>query len=135
MKRESGLNHQKVRRHCGRILEKGLLGPIKNEGGLKEAIIAAQEIREEEIPKLVARDYHELAGSIGVGNELLLLELYPRCSLLRTESRGSLWREDYPRRDDVNWLKWVIAKQEDNSIRVWTEPIPFEEYPLTPPLT
>ena len=92
-------------------------------------------IREEEIPKLVARDYHELAQGIGLGNALNFLELYPRCSLLRTESRGSHWREDYPERDDANWLKWVIAKREDDGIRVWAEPIPYDEYPLKPKLT
>lgn len=132
MKRESGLSHQEVRRHCKGIFEKGLLGPIKSERGLKEAILAAQQIREKEIPRLVARDYHELARCIGLGNELLLLELFPRCSLLRTESRGGHYREDYPERDNVNWLKWVIARREDDSIKVWAEPIPFGEGLLKP---
>ena len=134
MKRESGLKHQDVREHCKDIIRRGLLGPVKNEKGLKEAMNAAQEIRETEMPKLVARDYHELARSIGLGNELLFLELFPRCSLLRTESRGGHWREDYPERDDANWLKWVIARREDDGMKVWAEPIPFEEYPLKPRL-
>ncbi len=30
-------------------------------------------------------------------------------ALQRTESRGSHYREDYPRRDDVNWLKRTLA--------------------------
>ena len=132
MKRKSGLKHQEVRQHCKSILAKGLLGPIKTEKGLKEALSAAQEIRENEIPKLIARDYHELARSIGLGNELNFLEFFARCSLLRTESRGDHYRQDYPKRDDLRWLKWVISKREDDNIKVWAEPIPYEEYPLKP---
>lgn len=134
MKRQSGLKYQEVMGHCIRIWERGLLGPIRNKRGLEEAMSAAQEIMDEEVPKLVARDFHELARSIGLGNGLLLLELLPRCALLRTESRGSHYREDYPTRDDENWLKWVIAKRENNGIRVWAEPIPYSEYRLKPKL-
>lgn len=132
MKCKTGLKHQEVREHCKSIIRKGLLGPVRDEPGLKEAIGAAREIRDDEIPKVGAKDYHELARSIGLENELLLLELLPRSALLRTESRGSHYRRDYPRRDDANWLKWVIARREGDSIKVWAEPIPFEEYALKP---
>lgn len=127
-----GLSHQEVRKHCLSIIEKGLLGPVRNEKGLKMAIEAAQEISEGEIPKLVAEDYHSLARCIGVGNELLFLEMLARCALLRTESRGAHFREDYPARDNDNWLKWVIAKKMGDGVKVWAEPIPFDEYPLRP---
>ena len=82
----------------------------------------------------IARDYHGLARVIGLGNELLLLEIFPRCSLLRTESRGSHFRVDYPERDDTNWLKWVVAKQQGDGIKTWTEPIPFKEFRYQPSL-
>ena len=132
MKRKSGLSHQEVREHCKDIIRRGLLGPLKSEKRLKEAIELAGEIRENEMPKLSARDYHELGRCIALGNELLFLELFPLCSLMRTESRGGHWREDYPQRDDTNWLKWVIAKKEDSGVKVWAESIPFDRYPLKP---
>lgn len=129
MKRKSGLTHEGVRRNITNIGEK-YFGPIRNDSSLKCAIDAAKEIRENEIPKLIAKDYHELARCIGIGNALLLYELLPRAALLRTESRGPHYRTDYPERDDVNWLKWVIAKKDDNDTKIWTEPIPFQEYRL-----
>lgn len=132
MDRESGLKHQEVTQHCKGILAKGLLGPIKSEKGLKEAISAIREIRQDEIFKLVAKDYHELARSIGLANALNFLEIFARCSLLRRESRGSHFRVDYPEKNDTNWLKWVIVKKEDDAIKVWAEPIPYEKYPLKP---
>ncbi len=126
MTRKPGPSHQEVRNHC-MTLWKTALGPIRNEKGLTEAINTAQKIREDEIPRIAASDFHELARTVGLGNELLLLELLPRCALLRTESRGSHYREDYPERDDVNWVKWVIAKKEGDAIKVWAEAIPSRE--------
>lgn len=134
MKRESGISHHEVREQCRVILERNLLGPFKNQAGLKEAIEYTQEI-ERQIPKITAKDYHELARSIGVRNELLLLELIARCSLLRTESRGIHYREDYQERDDINWLRWVITRKQNYGIDVWSERIPFEKYRLKPKLT
>lgn len=32
-----------------------------------------------------------------------------KSAFLRTESRGSHWRDDYPQRDDKNWLKRTLA--------------------------
>lgn len=130
LRRESGIKHQAVRRRCMDIIDSGLLGPVRNGKGLEKAIGAVQEIIEEQVPGLVARDYHELTRCLGVANALLFLEFVPRCALMRTESRGSHYREDYPARDDANWLKWVIAKKENNNISVWAEPIPYENYPL-----
>ena len=42
-------------------------------------------------------------------------------------SRGWFYREDYPRRDDENWLKWVFAKKAGKKMKIWAEPVP-EEY-------
>ena len=125
------MKHQVVREHCADIITNSL-GPIRNEKGLRQAIETAHEIREREIPQLAAKDYHGLARCIGAANSLLFLELLPRCALLRTESRGAHYREEYPERDDANWLKWVIAKKESDDINVWAETIPMDEYPVRP---
>ncbi|MBI4320312.1 MAG: FAD-binding protein [Chloroflexi bacterium] len=132
LKRDSGLRHHEVRAHCKTILERGLLGPIKNAKGLQEAITIAGEIGRDEVPRLAAKDYHDLARCLGVRNELVFLDLMARCSLIRTESRGPHYREDYPQKDDANWLKWVVAKRRVDSTNVWTEAIPFEKYRLRP---
>ncbi len=124
MKRQSGTQHEMLRKYARNMLRNGLLGPVKNENNLRKAVEEVRDLREKQTSKLAARDYHELARCIGIQNELLFLEMYAVCSLLRTESRGMHWRKDYPQRDDTNWLKWVIAKRDGDDIRVWAETIP-----------
>ncbi len=51
-------------------------------------------------------------------------------SRARHESRLSHIREDYPKRDDQNWLRWVLVRQEGDQPQISTEPIAT---PLVPP--
>lgn len=51
----------------------------------------------------------------------------------RKESRGFHQRLDYPDREDVNWLKWVImTKGEDGRPQASLEEIPIEKYKWKP---
>jgi len=58
-----------------------------------------------------------------LGNLLDLAELTTVSAIARTESRGGHSREDFPERDDKNWLKhtlaWVLA---DGSIDLKYKP-------------
>ncbi len=133
LKRTSGIRPEVVKIRCDDLFDSGWLGPIRNEEKLKKALETVLEIKKD-IPQLVARDYHGLTRCTGISNAVLFPELISRCAVVRTESRGSHFREDYPERDDANWLKWVIARRKGDDIEVWTEAIPFEEYPLQPQL-
>ena len=45
-------------------------------------------------------------------------------ALLREETRGSHWREDFPERDDERWrVRLVTRLEEDGSLRTRTEPV------------
>jgi succinate dehydrogenase/fumarate reductase flavoprotein subunit len=98
---------------------------------LEEAISKVEELRHQE-NKLFAKDGHGLCKCHEAKAMVLCAEMTFRAALMRTESRGSHFREDYPKQDDKNWLKWIILKQEAGKMIASTEPIPIEKYKFKP---
>jgi hypothetical protein len=50
----------------------------------------------------------------------------------RKETRGWHIREDYPERDDVDHLKWIILKDSNGEVALSTERVPIERYTYKP---
>lgn len=65
----------------------------------------------------------ELLNAWELGNMLDVAELVTVCALNRTESRGGHTREDYPERDDQNWLKHTLACKENGKIKIDYKPV------------
>ena len=64
-----------------------------------------------------------------LGNLLEIAELTTVCALARTESRGAHARDDYPKRDDVNWLKHSLAWVKPNGeIELRYKPVVITKY-------
>ncbi|HCO38552.1 MAG TPA: succinate dehydrogenase, partial [Aquificaceae bacterium] len=59
-----------------------------------------------------------LVETIELRNMLHLARAVAYCALHRRESRGGHYREDYPERDDENFLKHTILKQEGDKLRI-----------------
>jgi len=97
-----------------------------HEKRLQAAITMIEFFKEHFQPKLRATDPHDLRKAHEVRSMILGAEIMLRTALYRTESRGWFYREDYPRRDDKNWLKWVFVKKEDEKMKIWAEPVPKE---------
>lgn len=105
---------------------------LKNETNLKKALAKIEDIRDELLPKMGARDIHYLVNSIEVKNMTLIAEAMLRASLMRTESRASHYREDYPTRDDNKWMKWIIVSRNNGKLGLRTEPVPLAQYRFKP---
>ncbi len=111
------------------ILTAGVI-MFKNPARLKSAL---KEVRELATEPLAASDPHELAKVHEVRNILTMVELTLAASLMRTESRDSHFREDFPYRDDLNWLKWIGASVTPaGKPKLETVPVPYERYKFQP---
>jgi succinate dehydrogenase / fumarate reductase, flavoprotein subunit len=98
---------------------------------LDEALVHIEKIKQR-LPEIQAKDFHYLSKCHEVESMTLCAELTFKAALMRTESRGFHFREDYPEPDNKNWLKWIILKQDNGQIKLSTEPIPIERYNIKP---
>jgi succinate dehydrogenase/fumarate reductase flavoprotein subunit len=101
--------------------ERGLF----REGQRMQAALAhVQQVLAEDLPRLAAQDYHELVKC----HEAIATAHTAACmwqaALLRTESRGWHYREDFPQRDDERWLRWIILRKEGEKLVFTTQPVP-----------
>ena len=105
---------------------------LKNETALREALGRIEQLRDEWVPQLGARDAHYLTRLEEVRNMALIAELMLKASLMRTESRASHYREDYPARNDTDWMKWIVVQKKDGKVSFRTEPLPLDRYRFKP---
>ena len=99
----------------------------RSKDRLEEALSKIEEVQQR-LSELHARDGHGLGKCHEAKSMALCAEMTLRAALMRTESRGSHFREDYPDRDDRNWLRWIIIKKKDGKMALSTEPVPIEKY-------
>jgi succinate dehydrogenase flavoprotein subunit len=70
----------------------------------------------------------DLLEALELGYLLDLAYATAASALNRTESRGAHSREDYPQRDDVNWLKHTLAYKDDGGVRFAYKPVVITKY-------
>jgi succinate dehydrogenase/fumarate reductase flavoprotein subunit len=86
------------------------------------------------VPQMKAVDYHDLCNCHEAEAMVLSAEMQIRAASLRKESRGWFLREDYPKMDNENWLKYIIVQSVDGEMTFKTEDVPIEKYPIKPPM-
>lgn len=104
---------------------------IKSKDRLEAALAKIENVKDK-LQNVKAKDSHELVRCHEAKAMALSAELLFRASLMRTETRGTNIREDFPERDDKNWLKWIIIKKENGKMKLRTEPVPIEKYKYKP---
>jgi succinate dehydrogenase / fumarate reductase flavoprotein subunit/fumarate reductase flavoprotein subunit len=68
--------------------------------------------------------------ALDLRNLLTASELIARSALLREDSRGAHYREDFPATDNANWLKNIYIARNGAAPRLWTEPVKLERLRL-----
>lgn len=96
---------------------------------LREALHKVERARDS-LQRVGAGDFHQLSRYHQAESMALSAGWTLSAALMREETRGTQHREDYPARDDKNWLRWILIKEEDGKPKFFTEPVPLEKYAL-----
>jgi succinate dehydrogenase / fumarate reductase flavoprotein subunit len=108
------------------------VGVFRSQEGMQKALDKVHELQER--LKQVRRPDQgkifntELINIWELGNLLDLAEITTVSAMRRTESRGGHAREDYPSRDDANWLKHTLAWYKDGVITLGYKPVTITKY-------
>lgn len=102
---------------------------VKRQDRLEAALTNVLYLKEHFLPRLIAKDTHELRLALETENMIINAEMKLRASLFRKESRHSHYREDYPFRDDKNWLSFVLLQKDGDNMSVKKWEIPKEWIP------
>lgn len=97
---------------------------VKEEKRLLAVLAMIEFLRDHTLPKMRATDAHELVLALEAKNIVLNAEMRLRASLFRKETRGTHVREDYPLRDDENFLVWITMRDVDGEMTLETTPVP-----------
>lgn len=123
--RDTGVDALEIRTEVQGIMEK-YIGVIRNAEELQKAINELLRIREEKLPQLCTgkvKSVENLGKALEVINFVDVGEMVARAALMRTESRGAHYREDYPQQDDEMWLKNIIIHLETVEMKLKILPL------------
>ena len=97
------------------------VGVLRTKEGLETMLEEIERCYREDLSELMVQDkcrlYNfELRDALEMNLRLIVELLSTRAALMRTESRGSHFRDDYPERNDANWLKNIVFRRENGEI-------------------
>jgi succinate dehydrogenase / fumarate reductase flavoprotein subunit len=109
------------------------VGISRNGAGMTEALAKVRELKERYLRVGVmdtGRAFNtDLLEAWELGNLLDLAEVSTLGALNRTESRGAHMREDYEKRDDVNWLKHtLVTRADDGTLSIDYKPVVITKF-------
>ncbi len=135
LKKKDGLRPAAVRRRFQEMAHRRL-GPIRNAKELSEFMASLDRISGDELPNVGAgsptRVYNkEWIDALELGNMIQLLKSAAKSALIRTESRGVHYREDYPHTDNDHWLHETVIDFAGGSLTDSRRPVTVTA--LTPP--
>jgi succinate dehydrogenase / fumarate reductase flavoprotein subunit len=108
------------------------VGVFRTEEGMQQALAKVCELKErfqnvkvDDQGKIYNTDVLNIWE---LGNLLDLAEVTTVSALARRESRGGHARDDYPKRDDVNWLKHTLAWDRGGKIELRYKPVAITKW-------
>ena len=105
---------------------------FRNEGDLIRLIARISEIKERVSDIGITdrgRSFNtELLEALEFEQMVTIADLIARSALQRQESRGGHYREDFPERDDDNWLKHTFAFRKNGGVEFRYKPVKITRF-------
>ena len=125
LERKQGESPWTLREELGRVTwEK--VGIVRHGDKLKSALsdIGCLQKRAEQVATPGGRAFNlTWQQALDMRSMLIASELIARSALLRQESRGAHYREDFQQLDNENWLKNIYLARDGAGVKSWTEPV------------
>jgi fumarate reductase (CoM/CoB) subunit A len=93
---------------------------VKSEESLCQLIEEIEGIRNDMTLRLSVEDTADLVNALELNNLLTVGEIIAMSARERKESRGNHYRDDFPDRDDTNWLHSITVKKVGNEMKPGT---------------
>ncbi len=110
------------------------VGVFRHQEGMEKAIAGLRDLKRRFQSDLLIEDRgrvfnYDVLEAWELGALLDLAEVTAVSALARTESRGAHSREDYPERNDKDWLKHTLAyRKPDGTIELRFKPVVITKY-------
>jgi succinate dehydrogenase / fumarate reductase flavoprotein subunit len=109
------------------------VGVFRTAEGMQKAVDGIRELKERYRTDLKIDDRgqifnHDLLEAWELGSLLDIAEVTAVSALARIESRGGHSREDFPKRNDADWLKHTIATLKDGHIALTYKDVVLGRY-------
>lgn len=104
------------------------IGPVRWGSSINECLDVLAKIDKDDLPNLATKSKAKVYNRewmVAVENKALVrvAEIVARASLMRTESRGAMYRLDHTETDNANWLKNIIVTQKNGKVNLETKPV------------
>ena len=121
----------RIRREMGDTMNQ-YLGVYRDEAGMTQALGAIRQLKERYAMVPVehkGRIFNtDLIFALELGLMLDCAETIVVSALERKESRGAQSRQDYPKRDDANWLKHISVASSEDGPQVSYQPVVITQW-------
>lgn len=128
LKRDSGYSPAWVTQVLQSVMIPNFVLYIKKERMMQAALAYIEELKEHHGPMLMAADRHHLRLAHETMNMIITAEMKLKASLMRTESRCSHYRLDYPEIDNEHWQAWINLYKDDKG-EMQLEKQHFDKWP------
>jgi fumarate reductase (CoM/CoB) subunit A len=115
---EAGVNPRDLHQRLQNLMTASA-SVVRRQETLEKALGDVRSWREE-LAELKASTAAELCRALELENMFTVSEMVLRATAARQESRGPHYRADFPKRDDANWIKYLVFRRAGGHMEMTT---------------